>query len=211
MGKKVQVHAHAYNKRGLAWIAGQPDSLQKTQEALGLHGENVSLRNAGQSRRTKNLSSRGCAAAITGISGRHREQGGGGSLLQRHQDQFDEHRAAQAAAAAIRAWYAEGRKLNRLLTEDGAAWSFAACYAEQVRFCHSTKAWFVWNGTEWRRDSTRQLFYAIGLFVRALAQTTEKVSVRTEMGRAAFVSNVERLLRSDQTLVLKRDDPGLVA
>ena len=39
-----------------------------------------------------------------------------------------------------------------LVTEDAAAQLFADRYADRLRFCHDTGAWFEWAGDLWRRN-----------------------------------------------------------
>src|SRR5215213_8433951 len=47
---------------------------------------------------------------------------------------------------------------HEIVTEDSAALCFAALYGDRLRFCHSTGAWFEWNGTAWRESQKGRAF-----------------------------------------------------
>jgi hypothetical protein len=46
----------------------------------------------------------------------------------------------------------EAKRDTRIITQDGVASIFAKQYADSLRYCHSTGAWFEFNGFLWRRD-----------------------------------------------------------
>jgi P4 family phage/plasmid primase-like protien len=97
------------------------------------------------------------------------------------------------------------------LTEDGVGQGFAFKYANRFRFCHGPDVWHIWNGVRWRLDDTLATFNAIRLFTRAMASTADKVPVA--LGKAAFMSGVERLVRSHPGFAMVPDkwdrDPWL--
>jgi hypothetical protein len=43
---------------------------------------------------------------------------------------------------------------NDIITEDSAALTFVDQRGDVLRFCHSTGAWFKWNGVFWEKDDT---------------------------------------------------------
>ena len=54
------------------------------------------------------------------------------------------------------------------VTQDSIAALFAQTYKGQLRYCHTTGAWFRWVGTHWRQDGARLAFN----FVRDLARAS---------------------------------------
>ena len=83
-----------------------------------------------------------------------------------------------------------------VLTEDSAAQRFAERFAGRFRFCHSTGAWFEWDGTVWRKVRTGAAFHQARLLVRELARGQED-KVRQAASKTTFASGVERFARVD--------------
>ena len=100
------------------------------------------------------------------------------------------------------------------LTEHGVALAFTNRYSRQLRFCHTTGAWYVWSGTHWRRDETRLAFTWARLLVADLNRAAPSKE-RASTGRAAFAGAVERFAQADEVLAVSskiwNQDPWLLA
>ncbi|GEO13800.1 phage/plasmid primase, P4 family [Microvirga aerophila] len=83
-----------------------------------------------------------------------------------------------------------------ILTEDFAAQRFAERFAGLLRFCHSTGAWFEWDGNVWRRNRTGLAFHEARLLARELSRGQED-KVRQAGMKTTFASGVERFARVD--------------
>lgn len=83
-------------------------------------------------------------------------------------------------------------------SEDAVALAFVVSHRE-YRFVSPWHRWIKWDGKRWREDSTGHVFERIRNLVRACV--ADGKTARSTMS-AAFVSGVERLLRTDQRLVL---------
>ena len=93
------------------------------------------------------------------------------------------------------------RRSEDLVTEDSAAQRFARQYADRLRYCHNSGAWFEWDGVLWRQDRTRRAMHWAREFARGLAES-EPDSVRYVAGRTAFAAGVERFARGDPALAV---------
>jgi putative DNA primase/helicase len=85
---------------------------------------------------------------------------------------------------------------DALVTEDSAARRFADLYNDQLRYCHSTGAWFEWNGQRWSQNQLGKAFH----FARELARKmveSEPDKVRFIASKASFAGSVERYARQD--------------
>ena len=93
---------------------------------------------------------------------------------------------------------------NDLVTEDCTAQRFAELYAGKLRFCHSTGAWFVWDGSIWRQNKTGVAFQWARKLARMLAQN-EDDRVRYVTSRASFAAAVERYARTDEAFAVTHE------
>jgi P4 family phage/plasmid primase-like protien len=103
--------------------------------------------------------------------------------------------------------------IEPVVTQDGLARVFAARYADHLRYCHHTGAWFEWKGSRWQQNCTEVAFQ----FARELGrQHTEgaKVSELKEVRKVAFAAGVERFARSDPIFAVTSEhwdrDPWLL-
>jgi putative DNA primase/helicase len=78
------------------------------------------------------------------------------------------------------------------LTEDAAALIFTNQYREQLRFCHDTGAWFQWNGSIWRRETTALAFDRCRSVCRLLGKGDKT------FGKANTAAGVERFARASR-------------
>lgn len=100
-----------------------------------------------------------------------------------------------------------------VITQDGVALIFAERYAGKLKFCHSTGAWFEWDGSRWRRNDEDVAFQYARTLGRE-ASEGEKANVRKEVRKVAFAGAVERFARGDARLSTTADrwdaDPWLL-
>ena len=89
-------------------------------------------------------------------------------------------------------------------SEDELAIAFAEQYGQDLRFDHSSGAWFGWDGNLWRQDATQLGFDLVRALCRQVA----------EVGKASTVAAVERFARADRVFAVTRDrwdcDPWLL-
>lgn len=102
---------------------------------------------------------------------------------------------------------------NDIVTEDSAAVEFANIYTDRLRYCHSTGAWFEWDGAAWRQNVTRLAFqWARELARRLIAD--EPARVRFMASKTSFAGGVERFSQSDPVFAVTADvwdrDPWLL-
>jgi putative DNA primase/helicase len=102
---------------------------------------------------------------------------------------------------------------NDIVTEDNGALAFADRYRDRLKYCHSTGAWFEWDGNTWRRNETRLALQFARELVRTLA-CTEKARVRYVASRLSFAHGVERFAQADPIFAVTADywdrDPWLL-
>lgn len=91
-----------------------------------------------------------------------------------------------------------------ILTEDFAAERFAERFAGRFQYCHSTGAWFEWDGNIWRRVRTNRVFHEARLLARELARGQED-KVRQAATKTSFASGVERFARVDPVFAVTID------
>lgn len=66
-------------------------------------------------------------------------------------DDYREH-TIDKAISGLTAWYSRGFETGDL----GNAQRLIHYYGQDLRFCHTFKSWFVWDGTRWKQDETGQ-------------------------------------------------------
>lgn len=83
------------------------------------------------------------------------------------------------------------------LSEDGIALEFARRHAQQLRYCHSTGAWFEWTGSYWRKDETDRAF----AWARDLCRELSTQGL-AKLKKISTASAVEKAARADQQLAV---------
>ena len=73
------------------------------------------------------------------------------------------------------------------ITQDGIAYVFTERYAERLRFCHDTGAWFEWTGAHWHKDNT-QLAFGMGEEEAARALGTPLTYIRGRPGDETYLA-----------------------
>jgi putative DNA primase/helicase len=105
------------------------------------------------------------------------------------------------------------RHPNDIVTEDSAAQMFVERYSEQIRYCHSTGAWFRWTGVRWQRDLTGSTYQQVRKLARDLGEDHNERGRKT-IGKTSFASGVERFARGDEAVAVTIDywdaDPWLL-
>lgn len=84
-------------------------------------------------------------------------------------------------------------------SEDAYALAFVEDHGNEYRYVPPWHRWLRWDGLRWREDSTGHIYEKIRLLVRA---HVEGGKTERSTANASFVSGVERLLRTDQRIVV---------
>lgn len=95
------------------------------------------------------------------------------------------------------------------LTEDAVALAFAERHRDELRYCHSSGAWYVWVGTHWRQNGDGIAFsWARDLVRRMNREATFRSREMT--GKAAFARAVEYYAQRDRAFAVTADvwDPS---
>jgi putative DNA primase/helicase len=83
-----------------------------------------------------------------------------------------------------------------LVTEDAAAERFAELYEGKLHYCHSTGAWFEWDGTVWKKNDTKLAFHWARMLARELA-AGQSPKDQKAIQKTSFASGVERFSQAD--------------
>lgn len=102
---------------------------------------------------------------------------------------------------------------NHILTEDYAAMEFVDRHGDDLRYCHTTGSWFVFNATHWREDETGEAFQLARVLARELAENQEPKK-RVSYNKTTFVLGVEKFAKSDPMIAVTHEywdcDPWLL-
>jgi putative DNA primase/helicase len=105
--------------------------------------------------------------------------------------------------------------LDGVLTERQMAEIFTEKHGALFRFCHSTEAWFRWDGTRWAREQTNLVIDQLRAIGKIMARQYTSVKDQKDAGRSAFLSGAERLARADRAHAVTAEnwdrDPFLLA
>jgi putative DNA primase/helicase len=106
------------------------------------------------------------------------------------------------------AWSAGTTAASQDTSEDGIATEFTNRYAERFLFDHEVGAWFEWDGSSWRRDSTKSAFHALREIARSIPCATNTVR------KASTAKGAERMAQADPRHAVTRQvwdrDPFLL-
>ncbi len=109
--------------------------------------------------------------------------------------------------------YEPSPRANDIVTEDSAGYLFVERYGDDIHYCHSTGAWFKWNGIRWQRDLTCAIFEQARRLSRELGEDQDERG-RKVIGKTSFAAGVERYARSDEKVAVTIDywdrDPWLL-
>ncbi len=102
---------------------------------------------------------------------------------------------------------------NDIVTEDSAAVTFVDMHANNLRYCHSTGAWFRWEHVYWTKDQTGIAFQWARELARKLAENQDERK-RYITNKTSFAGGVERFAKVDPKLAVTMDywdaDPWLL-
>ena len=103
--------------------------------------------------------------------------------------------------------------LNDIVTEDSAALEFVERHCDNLRYCHSTGAWFRWHTVYWEKDQTGIAFQWARELARKLSQDQDDRK-RYITNKTSFASGVERFAKGDSRVAVTIDywdsDPWLL-
>ena len=94
---------------------------------------------------------------------------------------------------------------NDIVTEDFAALEFVAERGSTLRYCHSTGAWFCWNGNIWSRDEKYVAFHWAREMIRKLVQD-ESPRIRAISSKVSFCAGVEKFSQRDPAVAVTIDN-----
>ena len=99
------------------------------------------------------------------------------------------------------------------MTEDKAALRFLAAHGETLRYCPDYRAWFVWNGNAWRKNTSGLALHLARELARKISRKCDDPA-KVAAGRASFASSIEALARADPAFVVAAEhwnhDPYLL-
>lgn len=80
------------------------------------------------------------------------------------------------------------------LTDAGNGERFVVKYGEDIRYCHTFKAWFIWNGKIWQRDDSNQIMVKATDVVRSIyAEATHAPTDNERRDIASWAKSSENL------------------
>lgn len=87
------------------------------------------------------------------------------------------------------------------ISEDSLAWAFAERHKNRLRFCHEFGAWFLWDGTRWRKEKTRMAFDLARDLCREFNMEGKPV-----LGKATTVNGMMQFAQADRAFVTDADE-----
>jgi len=91
-----------------------------------------------------------------------------------------------------------------LVTEDSAAQEFVDLHENELRYDHTTKRWYRWNGSYWKHDETAVAFHWARQLARKLAKDQDGKG-RYITSKVSFAASVEKFARCDPKIAVTRD------
>lgn len=102
---------------------------------------------------------------------------------------------------------------NFIITEDSAATEFIERHGEDLRYCHTTGAWFTFNGVYWGKDDVGRTLHQARELARELSENQDAGKV-AGLNRTSFTSGIDRFSRNDQRVAVTHEywdsDPWLL-
>ncbi len=102
---------------------------------------------------------------------------------------------------------------NGIVTEDSAGIHFVDLHGDDLRFCHSSGAWYRWQDTHWVQDKVGVAFQYARKLARQLTKDQDRRK-RYITGKTSFASGVERFAKHDPKVRVTADywdtDPWLL-
>ena len=95
----------------------------------------------------------------------------------------------------------EPTPLGDVVTEDSAAVEFVTLHGENLRFCHDTGDWYLWNGNIWENDRRGVAYQWVRELSRHLSdELCERL--RPKIAKTTFVSGVEKFAKVDPVVAV---------
>jgi putative DNA primase/helicase len=91
-----------------------------------------------------------------------------------------------------------------VVTQDAVATRFADLSGDKLRYCHSTGAWFEWDGIVWRKNETMLAFHWARILARELSAGEDEKG-KKEVQKASFARAVETFCRADTIFAVTID------
>jgi len=89
-----------------------------------------------------------------------------------------------------------------LLTQDLVALVFAEQTANDMKYCHDTGAWFIWDRLHWQQDRKRMAFHVAREISRQMSKREREKKAVKAMRSAGFFGAVERIAATDPRLAV---------
>jgi putative DNA primase/helicase len=93
---------------------------------------------------------------------------------------------------------------NDIVTEDSAALAFVDKYEDELRFDHTMRKWYRWDGNIWRRDDKALAFSYAREEARSLSDSLEG-KARFIVSKVSFAAAVEKFAQSDPRVAVTKD------
>ena len=97
-----------------------------------------------------------------------------------------------------------GAQVDLLVTEDSAAQEFVDLHENELRYDHTVKKWYRWNGSYWKHDETAVAFHWARQLARKLAKDQDGKG-RYITSKVSFAASVEKFARCDPKIAVTRD------
>jgi P4 family phage/plasmid primase-like protien len=97
----------------------------------------------------------------------------------------------------------DGQLCELPMTELGNASRLVARFGQDIRYCHTFKAWFIWNGKRWERDETGNILSIAKRMVRKIIDESDHIDDpdrRTALFKHAIKSQKLSVIKAAITL-----------
>jgi putative DNA primase/helicase len=93
---------------------------------------------------------------------------------------------------------------NDIVTEDSAATEFVERHGQDLRYCHTAGAWFIFETTHWREDGTGKALQMARVLARQLSENQDATKF-AGLNRTSFTSGIERFSRNDPQVAVTHE------
>ncbi len=102
---------------------------------------------------------------------------------------------------------------NHIITEDSAATEFIERHGQDLRYCHTTDSWFIFDVTHWQQDETGRAFQMARVLARQLSENQDSTRL-FGINKTSFASGIERFAKNDPLVAVTHEywdgDPWLL-
>jgi putative DNA primase/helicase len=89
-------------------------------------------------------------------------------------------------------------------TEHAIACALARKYANQLLYDHTRGRWLRWDGSLWRSDEVRGVFFLLRSLAQEVGLEAARAAVR--LGSAAFIGGAEKIAKADPAFAVTHED-----